>query len=175
MKHQKVVDVERPKQQLADEIVADLMRTIRNQFCPDLTDKEWFKDHYHFTKKNVVLWPARFICGKGFTMTGERYKAILMGIFDTIKAHGDTGGVRHWQFYLLKCVQEHFKHQWEDYYAEAKSARSLAEHALLGLRRATAATVAPDPIEAMALAQRLASPGRRVRSMLKAPKQGELL
>jgi hypothetical protein len=30
--------VERPKQQLADEIVADLMRVIRNQFCPDLTD-----------------------------------------------------------------------------------------------------------------------------------------
>jgi hypothetical protein len=167
--------VERPKQQLADEIVADLMRTIRNQFCPDLTDKEWFKDHYHFTKKNVVLWPARFIYGKGFTLTGERYKAILMGIFDVIKAHGNTGQVRHWQFFLMKCIQEHFKHHWEDYYAEAKSARSLAEHALLGLRRATATTVAPDPIEAMALAQRLASPGRRVRSKVKAPKQGELL
>jgi hypothetical protein len=167
--------VERPKQQLADEIVADLMRTIRNQFYPDLTDKEWFKDHYHFTKKNVVLWPARFIYGKGFTMTGERYKAILMGIFDTIKAHGNTGRVRHWQFYLMKCIQEHFKHHWEDYYAEAKSARSLAEHALLGLRRATAATVAPDPIEAMALAQRLAAPGRRVRRKTETPKQGKLL
>ena len=162
--------VERPRVDLAQEIVQDLMGVIRGQFCADLDDKTWFKDHYHFIRKNVVMWPAAFMYGKGFTVPGERFKAILMGVLDGVKTHGNTGLVRQWEYYLMTCVQRHFRAHWEEYYAEAKSARALAEHTLLALGRLPKER-AIDSVAALAAAHKVASPGRRRRSPCKAVKQ----
>lgn len=165
---------DRPKQEVGVELVDDLMRVIRSQFCPDMDAKEWFKDHFHFIRKNVVMWPARFICGKGFTLPPERFKAILLGILNEVKAHGNTAAVKYWQFYLTTCVQRHFKLHWEEYYGEAKATRALAANALMGLGRLRVERGA-DVVCALALAHRVASPGRRVRGRGKAAKQMELI
>jgi hypothetical protein len=125
----------RPKQDVPTEMVDRLLATVRGQFCGSMTGQEWGK-HSHFVKKNVVLWPAHYICRvKGFTVTAERYEAIMRGIFMEIKQHGDTGNVRYWPGYLMKCVQDHWNHHWEEYYNESKSARNLAETALVQLGR----------------------------------------
>lgn len=125
----------RPKQELPADLVARLMALIRNQFCGDLRGDEWGKNS-HFVKRNVVLWPAHFVCNvKGFTISAERYEAIMRDIFMCIKYHGDTGAVRYWPGYLMKCVQDHWKHHWEEYYNESKAARNITETALAGLGR----------------------------------------
>lgn len=147
------------KQQLPEEITTELLCLIHRQFVPEADEKTWFKEHNQFIKRNVVLWPAKFIVGKGFTMPADRYKTIMLGILDEIKRHGQTGQVRYWPGYLMKCVQEHWRHHWEEYYAESKSAAALADHTVLALKQITG-NRAPDPIAAMAAAARL----------LKAPK-----
>lgn len=141
----------RPKQIVPEELIGSLMSLVRGQFCGDMTAKEWAQ-HSHFVRRNVVLWPAHFVFNvKGFTLPGQRYEQILRGIFSEIKQMGHTDVVKFWPGYLMKCVQEHFEHHWEEYYAEAKSVRNMAMHTLatLGSKPAEDKTV-----EALALAHR---------------------
>lgn len=159
-------------------VVGELMWLVRGQFCGDVPEKEWFKSHYRFLKVNVVLWPARFMAGKGFAVGPERYKAILTGIFREIERHGDTKVVRYWPGYLMKCVQDHFRHHWEDYYAEAKSVRAAAEGALLAMGAGgpggvDLTGVGEREMEAMAAAHRLLK-GPRKRKAAPRGRQGEL-
>lgn len=128
---------ERPKQEMPAELVSRLMGLIRGQFCGDMSGDEWGK-HSHFIRRNVVLWPAHFICNvKGFTLPGARYEAIMREIFDGIKHHGTSAAVKYWPGYLMKCVQEHWRIHWEEYYAEAKAVRNIAQSAMVAFGRVT--------------------------------------
>ena len=153
----------------------DLMGVIRRQFCPDMPDKIWYKAHYHWLRKRAVMWPASFMVGKGFTIPGARYKQILLDVLQEVKRYGNTRQVRAWQPYLITCIQSHFRHHWEDYYAEAKSVRASVENALMGIGRATPASPAIDAVEAIAAAQRVASPGRKTRGKAAPARQIKLL
>jgi hypothetical protein len=115
------------------DLIERLCRNIRNQFLPDLDDKTWYKDHYHFIKRNVVMWPARFMAGKGFNLPADRYETILLSVLNEVKRFGETGLVKYWPGYLMKCVQDHWRHHWEEYYEEAKSVRNNALTALAHL------------------------------------------
>lgn len=142
-----------PKQEANEELVGKLMSLIRGQFCGDMTPKEWGQMS-NFIRRNVVLWPARFITGKRFTITGARYEEIMRGIFDDIKRKGTQGVIRRWPGYLMKCVQSHFEVHWETYYRETKGVSNIALHAM-----ATLGKVAPEDktVEALAMAQRVLS------------------
>lgn len=148
------------KQKLPDEIVADLLYIVRSQFYPDVADEVWFCDA-HFIKVRVILWPAKFMVGKGFTIKADRYLAIMKEILTGIKQHGQTASIKHWPRYLTVCVQRHFQNNWETYYNEAKSATALAETSILGLK-ALARAEGPDAVSVMAATQRLlAGPKKR--------------
>lgn len=160
------------KQRLPEELTNDLLGLIRRQFLPDAPEKEWFKDHHHFIKLNVVLWPARFMVGKGFSIPADRYHAIMVGILNEIKCHGDTAKIRNWSRYLMTCVQEHWKHHWEEYYGEAKSLRNQAEAALLALKPQSVDDGA-RVIEAMAAAHRVLT-GKKKPKKVVVVRQSEL-
>lgn len=141
----------RPRATASAELLERLLGLVRGQFCSDLTDKEWFQ-HRRFIQAKVLLWPAAFMRGKGFILPERRYEEIMRGIFQEIKRHGQTGAIRYWPGYLMKCVQDHWRHHWEEYYQEAKSVRALAEQALMAGR------VAPQSdrsVEALAAAQKV--------------------
>lgn len=142
----------RPGQSVDAQVEGRLLGLIRGQFCPDLPAKEWYQ-HVPFLRVKVVLWPARFITGKGFTVPESRYEDIMRAIFTEIKRFGQTGQVRYWPGYLTKCVQDHWKHHWEEYYAEAKSARTLAETILAHTGNTTATE--DRSVEAMAAAHKV--------------------
>lgn len=141
----------RPQQEIGAEIVNELLASIRNQFYADDPQKRWFQDR-QFILRRVVLWPATWLNKRGVTLPPERYRAILMDVFQEIKRHGSTGAVKYWPGYLLHCVQEHFKHHGDDYYEEGKSMRSAVEHSMLAFRRAKDSKVSPDPVKEMAAA-----------------------
>lgn len=161
----------RPDQETPAEIVAAILRAIRLQFCPDLSDKEWFKAHYHFIKMRAVLWPAAFMKKKGFSVPPERYKAILFGILQEIKRHGDTGRVQYWPAYLTKCIQDHFNHQWETYYQEAKTVRAATDRALLAFSRGSAPAPEANVDDLATAVAVLRSPGGKKRRPVKMEKQ----
>ncbi len=139
-------NAERPKQQTPVELIADLMMFAKSFYQDD--PQQWFKDQ-HFIKRNVVTWPARWLNNKGVTLPPDRYKSIMIDIFMDIKRHGQTGTIKYWPAYLMKCVQDHFKVHGEEYYNEGKSIRSKIEASMLLINRAAAAPTA-DPIAALA-------------------------
>jgi hypothetical protein len=160
---------DRPRQTLPEQIVADLLGAIRGQFCAELPVKEWCQQKRFFMR--VVLYPAQWLSRRGVTLPPERYKAVLLGVFDGIKTHGQTASVKFWPGYLLHCVQEHFKHKGDAIYEEAKSARAAAERAL------SKAAVRPsaDPVEALAQAASVLRLTARRRPAPRLPAQPSLL
>ncbi|HYE33338.1 MAG TPA: hypothetical protein VEH27_18085 [Methylomirabilota bacterium] len=140
----------RPTQNTPSEVVSDLLSAIRNQFYADAEPKKWAQDAA-FIRKNVVLWPAAWLNKRGVTLPPERYKQLLLDVFNEIKVHGKTGVVKYWPGYLMKCVQERFKHQEDAIYDEAKALRASIETAL---QMAGSAAAKVDPITVMAEARR---------------------
>jgi hypothetical protein len=150
-------------------LVSRLLTTVRGQFCGDMTPGEWSM-HSHFIRRNVILWPAGFMKGKGFTLPGPRYEAIMRGIFQVIIREGKTGAVKCWPGYLMMCVQNHWRHHWEEYYAEAKSARNLVTTALLACKQVERED---KTVETLAAAHRvLATKQRRARKASPAKQLG---
>jgi hypothetical protein len=164
----------RPKQETPAAMLHALTRIVRRQFCPDLTDDDWYP-HLRFIKR-VLTYGASYLNKRGVTLPPARYEAIYQDIFQGIKAHGQTGSIGYWPGYLLRCVQSHFKHHGDEYYEEGKNMRALAERALYATQRAQEAAQAADPLEAYAqahavLAARKRRPGARP---AKGPKQEDL-
>jgi hypothetical protein len=139
---------ERPRQTVATEIRDDLLGAIRNQFYADAEPGQFQKDR-NFLLTRVVLWPAGYLDKRGVTLPPERYKAILLEVFNGIKAHGQTGAIKYWPGYLMKCVQDHFKHHGEDYYNEGKTLRASLDKILKKAPRIPTA----DPVRVMAEAR----------------------
>jgi hypothetical protein len=161
----------RPKQETPEELVNRLLGTVRGQFCGDLADKEWFQMS-GFVRRNVILWSAAFVTGKGFTMPPQRFESVLQGVFTEIKQHGQTGQIRYWPGYLMKCVQDHWRHHWEDYYKEAKAVRNIAEAALVNAGKAAPTD---KTVDTLAAAYRVLAGTKRKSKVARAPKQLNLL
>jgi hypothetical protein len=151
---------ERAKQPLPAEIVGDLLASIRGAFYGDFTDKQWHQEKRFLTR--VVTWPAAWFNRRAVTVRPERYKQIVLGILDGIKAHGSTAAVKFWPGYLLRCVQEHFKHHGDEYYEEGKAVRSIVDRAL---SQATGRPAA-DPVQALAQANAVLAPRTRARKIV---------
>lgn len=111
-------------------MVNDLLHIIKCQFYADAPPKQWFQDR-SFLMRNVVLWPAKWLNERAWRLPPERYKALLIGVFNDIKRHGATGAVKYWPGYLMQCVQSHCKIHTEEIEAEAKSTRTAAERVLM--------------------------------------------
>lgn len=145
-------------QDTPEALVHRLLQFVRGQFCGDMTPGEWAM-HSHFVRRNVILWPAWFICNKrGFTLPADRYESIMRSIFQTIIRNGDTSVVKFWPGYLMKCVQEHWHHHWEEYYQEAKSTRNQVANLLAGCKPIPAED---RTIETLALAHQVLTSKKR--------------
>lgn len=155
---------QREKQQTPAEIVRELLGVIRRQFYPHTLEagqeKQWMQDQ-RFIRERVVLWPARWLNKRGVTLKPERYQAVLLGVFDGIKAHGATGAVKYWPGYLAHCVQEHFRCHGDEIYEEGKALRNVTERAVLGVQRALEAAPVTDPVARMAEAAAILAGQRR--------------
>ncbi|MEY4375705.1 MAG: hypothetical protein RJB26_255, partial [Pseudomonadota bacterium] len=90
---------QRNAEQTPAELVAELLRVIRQQFYPDsLTEdkraqKRWFQDQ-HLIKSWVVLWPAGWLHERGVWLPPERYRQALLDILTEVKQRGNTEGVQ---------------------------------------------------------------------------------
>jgi len=154
--------IQNPKsrQETPAAMLNDLVRTVRSQFCPELSNDDWYP-HVRFVKR-LLTYGASYLNKRGVTLPPARYQAIYQHIFQGIKAHGQTASVTYWPGYLLRCVQSHFKHHGDEYYEEGKNMRALAERALYATQRAQEAAQTADPVEVYAQAHAvLAAPKRR--------------
>lgn len=141
---------------MPQEMVEDILAAIRGQFYFDCKPKQFFQDR-NFLLKRVILWPASWLSSRAVTVAPDRYKRILLDIFQDIKRHGKTDQVAFWPGYLAKCVQDHFKHHGEDIYNEAKNVRAILDAELSKL----GSIPRPDPIKALADAASILRPLKR--------------
>jgi hypothetical protein len=145
----------RPKQSVADDLLADLEEFIQRHFYQG--------DYVGFQKERkdllawVFLWPANFMRKKGFTVPGDRYKQIFTSTILEALRHTRTVKVKYRPAWLKMVIQSHYQHHWEDYYQESKSARALADAALVGFSRIATVPLqpAPDPVADLARAASL--------------------
>lgn len=138
---------DRPRQETPGQMVAELMEMIRGQFYGDAGAKTWLQEQ-GYIKRNVVLWPAKWLANKGVTLPPQRYRAILLDKLQDIKRHCEQAEFKYLPAYIERCVKDHFRHNGEAIYEEGKAFRGTLERVVGKLSAAPQA----DPIAALAAA-----------------------
>jgi hypothetical protein len=139
-----------------DDLVSSLLDFIRRKFYEG-HPVPFAKDRQHLLKW-VVLWPATWFNSRGVTVPPARYKEITESVLmDAIRFGQPSDTIKYLPAYLKHVLVAHFRHHGEAYYDEAKSARSLAEHAVLVAGQMVVQR-APDAVRELAAAARLLKP-----------------
>lgn len=163
---------DRPKQQLPTEIVDSLLACIGELFYPARSSspakrKRWAQDR-HWYRQRVITWAARWLDSRAVTLRPDRFKQLLLDKLADIKRHAPEQ-VINWPRYITKCIQDHFQHNGEAIYNEAKTLTVQIDNAL---SRLPAAPREPDPIRVLALAHQVNKP--KARPKRSAPRQPDL-
>jgi len=156
----------------SDQLINDLLDFIQRKFYEG--------DVAGFTKDKrrlltwVVLWPSTYLDAAKVSLPDARQKEIFMETVMLALQQGNTGNIRYRPAWLGRVIQSHYQIHWDEIYQEAKSARSLADHALLMAGRLPVAK-APDSTREMAAAARLLKGSKRqVKHPVKAAQNLEL-
>ena len=143
---------QRFKQPLSEELTATLLDFLRRKFYTEPgDDKRFFQDHTRLLGW-VVLWPAAWLNGRGVTLHGDAYREMFFKVFFQAAAHMESKA-RYRPAYLRHVIQSHFKIHGEEYLAEGKNIRNIADHLLLIAGQAR--KPAPDPVREMANARQI--------------------
>lgn len=110
---------ERPKIGVSKQFMIDMTTMIRGQFCPDWDDRAW--NMHLWLVQRAVIFPAVWLNKRGIFVSPERYRELLLDLFQEVKVHG--GDIKFPPGYLLKCVQDHMRFNADRYNAEGKAAR----------------------------------------------------
>lgn len=161
----------RPKQDTtsdkARELAEAVLAKIRGQWygprpADDLrrpTPDDWWKDR-SFILNRVVLWPASWLNKRGLTLATERYFEIVITKLNDVHAKHEQESFTYLPGYLMKCMQDHFKHHGDKIHDEAKSFTAAVEAAIGTAKAAPAA----DPIRAMDAARAFVSTKRNTKA-----------
>lgn len=169
------MNLPRPKQSLSQELLDDLLRFVRQKFYADSKeDAICFAQDRTRLLRWALLWPASWLNSRGVTLPGERYKQIVTTILMDAVRHGNTTKVHYRPAWLKAVIQRHFAHKGEEYLAEAKSARVMAEHILLTTGKLKIAP-APDPVRELAAAASLLVRANKAKQASFKPSQKEQL
>jgi hypothetical protein len=147
----------RPTQTTSQELRDELLQFIRQKFYE--ADYVAFVKDTRLLLKWVVLYPASWLRAKEVTLPADRYKEIIIKILMQAVQLGNTGNIHYRPAWLKTVLQSHFRIHGDEYYEEAKSIRTLTDHALLFAGKA--ALRVPDPVGELAAASRLLTPPKR--------------
>lgn len=131
---------DRPKQPTPKELTNDLLGFLERKF--------YAGDRVSFAKDRsrllawVVLWPAAWLTGRGVSVPADRYRQIFLSVMMAAVVHGSEK-VKYRPAWLRTVIQSHFRLHGDEYYAEAKSARSLVENAMVLVSRPLRAQSSP--------------------------------
>lgn len=140
---------QRPKQPTPKELTDDLLGFLQRKFYAGNT-KAFLQQRANLLSW-VVLWPASWLNAKGVTLPTSRYREIFMAVMMDAVVHG-TEKIKYPPAWLKQVIQSHFRIHGEEIYAEAKSARTLVENALL-IAGKIGVQNQPDPMRQMAAAR----------------------
>lgn len=166
--------LQRLPQPVPDELRDSILSLLRSKFYRQedgTIDQKAFAQDRSKLLAWVVFWPASWLNQRGVTIHGEAYRQIFNRVFLQAAAHV-ASKVKYRPAYLRQVIQSHFRIHGEEIYEEAKAMRTLAEHALLIAGQARRSS--PDPVAALAAAQRLVAAPKRPRKPVKTTPQGPI-
>lgn len=155
----KIRSEKRERQVVSEDVQRSLLELIQRKFYEGRA-VQFAKDRKAILHM-VIYWPAReWFRPKSLSVPNARYLQILTDILVKAAAF-QTEPLRYPPGWLGAVVTKHFEHQGETYYGEAKSARSLADHALATLGKVTPREH-DDVVERFASADRLLAASKAV-------------
>lgn len=143
-----------------DDAVADLLHLVQQRFYPPAGDAN--ASHFFRDRRRLVYalsWPAVWLEHRGLTCSPTCYRRLVTERLEAIAYHGDPHRYgAYFPTYLLKCLQDWFRHHGDELYAELKHLRNALDQILAS--SALAATVRRDAqqIETLTAAHRLLRP-----------------
>lgn len=150
--------------------VPELLEVVRRQFYAQLPPT-----HFHRDRRMLVYaltWPAGWLDSRGLTCSPSRYRTLIADQLDDICTHGDPAryGV-YFPAYLLKCLQDWFRHRSDALYAELKHIRNALDRILASAAFASEVQLHARHIELLAATHRLLHAQRARRAV---PDAGQL-
>jgi hypothetical protein len=119
---------------MAPEFLSEQLGLIRKTFFAGKTDRQFFQERDLLSQ--AIAFPAARLKERfGVTATDDLYRRILRTVIDTIKQHGNRAKIQRISAYFLHAVQTHMDHHGEEYYEDAKVARTAADQLPFILRR----------------------------------------
>ena len=144
-------------------MVEQILHFIGHTFHPDRSSTDaaktrWAQDR-NFYRQNLITWSAHWLDSRGVSLKPERFQKEIMDKLLDVKLN-QRAEVKNWPRFLTHCIQDHFKHNGERLYEEAKALRNQVDAALdKALARGQAAEPAAlDPIRVLALAHQVNKP-----------------
>lgn len=143
-----------------DDALTELLRLVRRRFYPPAGDPNhaiFFRDRRRLLY--ALSWPAVWLEHRGLTCAPTRYRRLVADRLEAIAAHGDPRRYgAYFPTYLLKCLQDWFRHHGDELDAELKHLRNALD--LILASPALAATVRRDAqqLETLTAAHRLLRP-----------------
>lgn len=116
-------------------LIEELMQKVRRDLYTGTTHKKYWFSQQALVKK-ALYYPAVCLNRYQVEIPAARYQAILEGIIDTAAQHGNLSAVGYMSSYFFHCVQEHWKHHGDKYYAEGRDIRNGIGLAMTALERA---------------------------------------
>ena len=162
---------QRLKQPTPKEVTDACLALLRSKFYTAPGDDRCFFQDRSKLLSWVVLWPASWLDSRGVTIHGDAYREIFFKVFFQAAANM-TSKVKYRPAYLRHVIQSHFKIHGEEYLAEGKNLRNLADHALMIAGRAVQRQ--PDPVQEMAKARQILTSLKPKKAVVKAPLKAQL-
>jgi hypothetical protein len=140
-----------------------LLCAVQQRFYP--TGDPARRAQLHRDRRHLIhalCWPAAWLRQRGLTCSQQRYHALLVTQLDAISTHGDPRRYSaYFPAYLLKCLQDHFRHHGDTLYDELKHLRNALDRILASPALAARVQHHAEHLDLLATAHRLTRPQPR--------------
>jgi hypothetical protein len=131
-----------------------LLAAIRLRFYARQPPGNFHRDRRRLL--SALTWPAVWLERRGLTCSPQRYQSLITEQLAAITAHGDPAQYgAYFPTYLLKCLQNSFRHRGDDLYQELKHIRNALVHVLASVRFADQLQAEGRELDVLAATHRL--------------------
>jgi hypothetical protein len=134
--------------------VDELLAAIQRRFYAHQPPANFHRDRRMLL--STLTWPAIWLERRGLTCSPQRYRSLITEQLAAITAHGDPAQYgAYFPTYLLKCLQNSFRHRGDDLYQELKHIRNALVHVLASVRFADQIQTEGRALDVLAATHRL--------------------
>ena len=107
-----------------------LLKEIKKRFYGKFPEPLYYRDQQQLI--HAITWPCTWLKRRGLEITPAKYRQIISTVLANVDQHADRKKLDIFiPRYLLKSIQDYFRHNEETIYTELKSFRNILERLAL--------------------------------------------